>query len=132
MNEQDQLAAVAELDGCTWKAVPPRVRVGLFTKEENDLCEKLHPKRVLCKGELPKFLGFPDANGDWVHVDDYLHSRDVIVPVIEKQPYDVRVRVAEQLFVGSGSFAQILLTGLFATPAQLVEALLRAAGRWVE
>jgi len=52
----------------------------------------------------------------------YLTSYDAIIPLIQKQPLEVRDRIATK--GGPISF--------MVTPAQLSEKLLRATGKWIE
>ncbi len=68
------------------------------------------------------------------------NSRDVLIPLIEKQPRHIQRSVAFELFWHNGSSVQEeageqtktdVLTGLLASPSQLREALLRATGKWI-
>lgn len=71
--------------------------------------------------------GFYVREGDPTYhwLPDYLASRDAIIPVIEKQSYFVKERVAKLLGCKNDYCAWISVT-----PSQLAEALLRAKGLW--
>jgi len=102
MKEQDQIKAIAELDG-KYPSIFYRPRLPQNPPSEHDL-------------------------------PDYLHSRDAIIPVIEKHirsgNYNSdQTHMALELVLGEPckwmDFA-------CATPQQLAEALLRATNKWVE
>lgn len=117
MNPQDQLIEIAKLDG----------------------------KRIIDRNN-----GFVDTFSDpdgytgtttkekWLQsLPDYLHSRDAIVPVIEKQPVQIIHKVVHEIWrmnhSGLSSNPTIhSLSCLLTTPAKLCEALLRATGKWKE
>lgn len=67
---------------------------------------------------------------------DYLHSRDAIIGVIEKQPdsikHDICVILCGNSDLRKNWESKDMRTILLATPAQLTEALLRAVGKWEE
>ena len=88
MNEQEQIRAIAELDG-------------YFT------CD--------------------DPNHDCGYPQNYLTSRDAIVPVIEKQPDEIKENVCDCLDLST----KHIITAL-ATPTELCEALLKSCGKWKE
>lgn len=113
MNEDDQIKAIAELDG--WK---PN---GLGGKDT------LHdPKGCTC------------FDGKGCYIPNYLTSRDAIIPVIEKQSFVMKTQVVDFLcelmleeYDGSDYVRQSDVPLLLcATPSQLCQALLRATGKW--
>lgn len=122
MTKEQQIKAIAELDG--WTEVGSHKPFGfsffcLSGKHNKD-------------------------NYDFHPLKDYLQSRDAIVSVIEKQGIAVMEGVLMQLwnifdktishgthFYGFSELRKQTLI-MFATPAQLAEALLRATGKWKE
>jgi len=104
MTPDEQIKAVAELDGWMW-------------------CEKNHQDNISEKFSIEKKVWYNPLKDHWLseyELPPYLTSRDAIVPVIEKHwTSDVR---------------EIMLNrqSVLSTPAQLCEALLRAAGRWTD
>ena len=103
MKPEEQIKALAELDGWT----------------------NIHDNKygVPASGKTPpdwKGDGFSSASEDYI-LPNYLTSYDAIIPVIQKQPLEVRQRIA-----ASGPISFMV------TPAQLSEALLRATGKWKE
>lgn len=114
MNSQDQIKAIAKLDGWTL-ALHNQNPFGFAFKDRDAFNRPL-----------------------WVELEgvpDYLHSRDAIVPVIEKH-WDSMTEQEQEAFVEYtdqdgkqwDKWGWIYL--LFTTPAQLREALLRATGNW--
>ena len=102
MKLQDQIKAIAELDGLIYDSTC-NVTGGLMFKHA--------PQRTR-------------------YCPDYLTSRDAIVSVIEKQPPKVLHQMYKHLcdwFDGESPENWIK-----ATPSQLCEALLRATGKWIE
>jgi len=93
MNQEQQIKALAELDG--W--IQNHATGWWFNAE--------------------------DTNGGDPYPPNYLTSYDAIIPLIQKQPRDVRKAMTQTFPNGHVSFTT--------TPAQLGEALLRATGRWV-
>lgn len=94
MNPEAQIKALAELDG--WKCYP-----AIDGSDAHWICPN-----------------------EWWHEScpSYLTSYDAIIPLIQKQPLEIRDRIATK--GGPISF--------MATPAQLAEKLLRATNRWTE
>lgn len=113
MNTTEQIKALAELDG--WKLTQKTIPVweitqydgsGEWTNKEVALYEN--------DGATKKFERLPN----------YLTSYDAIIPLIQKQPFEIRNTIANSGPGGRLSFMSI--------PAQLCEALLRATGKWKE
>ena len=107
MNEQDQIEAIAEFDG--WKGIIQDPIDGHRTGyREPDNCYKNE------------------------HIPDYLHSRDAIVPVIEKQSIPIRQAITWTVkrHFGSEEITWQDWEYLTLTPQQLCEALLRSVGKW--
>jgi len=114
MKDQDQIKAIAELDG--WK------------QTEQDRQSLIAWSEVY--GE--HYIDDEEYHG----VPPYLSSRDAIVPVIEKQGHETKIdvinKLAEMLGIDSDWSEQgASLAILEASPSQLCEALLRATGKWV-
>jgi hypothetical protein len=105
MKPKDQIKAIAELDG--------RYVDGITTDGD---CYETIPQR-----------GSPD---DDIEVFRYLTSRDAIVPVIEKQGWEMIAYIMLELFNKERN--PDLRYSCLATPSQLCEALLRATGKWVD
>ena len=109
MNEQDQIKAIAKLDGWDKEATPY-----LDGKQTG--------------------WGMPASKPGWNWISqlpDYLHSRDAIVPVIEKQTKEILYRIVDFLCVSSDTYTTAIAV-LLAPPELLCEALLRATGKWKE
>lgn len=115
MTTQEQIKALAELDGYVCIDVSP-------------------PLRYLTPTGEPAFAYILGDSG-WFWTSDtpsYLASYDAIIPLIQKQDIQTRTKMVQQLELGffdelywwhaSNVFVQ--------TPAQLSEALLRATGKW--
>jgi len=97
MTTEQQIKALAELDGMYYfTADATRHYPGFWQNDKGQAFHELH----------------------------YLTSYDAIIPLIQKQPRDVRKAMTQTFPNGHVSFTT--------TPAQLGEALLRATGRWVE
>jgi len=119
MINQDQLKALAELD-------------------ELENVRESGPFKTLIGEHKP-------SGGTILHVKDYLHSYDAIIPLIQKQCGDntqsTRVKFLNTLrqLIGVNKPTNKVGTPLVsdfdlivATPFQLCEALLRATGKWKE
>lgn len=109
MTDQDQIKALAELDGwqrCTWYD-------GYNTDGNGNTTWR---KAYVRTGEEIKYADeFPN----------YLASYDAIIPLIQKQPTEIKMCI----------FSTICAENWIAfnfTPTQLCEALLRATGKWIE
>jgi len=110
MKHELQIKALAELDGKS-----------KFASEYLHCCEyAVEQLNNTGLGESPYSKEF-EAKWDFVrrHVD-YLNSYDAIIPLIQKQPLEIRDRIATK--GGPISF--------MVTPAELCEKLLRATGEW--
>jgi len=105
MTNEQQIKALAKLDG--WSGVQPN-----------------HVPRETMMGMPPNCERFELTK-------PYLTSYDAIIPLVQKQSYEVRNKIFSSFEKDTGWTAQALLM-LAATPAQLCEALLRATGKWVE
>jgi hypothetical protein len=125
MTPEDQIKAIAELDGWT----------------------NIHNANTMAIGGI--WRGYPPTGqiiGKPELLPPYLISRDAIVPVIEKHPLEVKrkvVNIVSDLFYSSKDEKNQWYNGgwrvdckamacLFSTPSQLCEALLRATGKWIE
>lgn len=119
MTPQDQIKALAELDGCHIAA-------------ENSQGFNL----VLKNGDVVTVWNDETVDGDKNRYCEKLRtSYDAIIPLIQKQPKTVREQIAINLWAvhdidsdwaEQEAWAQNFLT----TPAQLCEALLRATNKW--
>jgi len=115
MNPNDKIKAVAELDG--WKIIPP--------PSEAWSDPSLKPPK--------KTAWFENGWDDPLYLPAYLTSRDAIVPVIERQDDFAKIQTANYLYqVCRQIHDDKDVCFMLATPAQLCEALLRAAGRWTD
>lgn len=111
MKPEDQIVAIAELDGWSHK--------NYFENSFKDPMQKTSAgMRWFKENRIER------------RPPDYLASRDAIVPVIEKQSDEVIGGICNRI---SGAFN----TGftqwknlILSTPTQLAEALLRATGKW--
>lgn len=113
MKEQSQIIAIAELDG--WKLNP---------------FGGMYPPNLQPETNLNQQFKIPN----------YLHSRDAIVPVIEKWITDEQskwrfiTKIADITGLDrldSGEYHEVFYL-LLVSPSQLCEALLRATGKWTE
>lgn len=108
MNPEDQIKALAELDGwiCEKESMPPNWKSPTGIKH------------------------FPDYD-DLSFLPNYLYSYDAIIPLIQKHLKNSHV--SDKFFScieqPDGCTGEDVLSR---TPAQLSEALLRATGRWKE
>lgn len=120
MTEQDQIKAIAELDG--WILEP----------SGKDSFNVFHAA----------FWRHPDKQGEHT-LPNYLYSRDAIIPVIEKvciQKHSYRGNFNAELFQlttnrnlsSAIKEPNFIFAALTASAAQLSEALLRATGKWVD
>lgn len=105
MSEQDQIKAIAELDG--------KPTAGIY----GGCVLSLNGKWV-----------FTDSEHQIKMLPDYLHSYDAIIPVIQKQDRKIIVRLILS-FKGRNDVAR-MFDWIQYKPAQLCEALLRATGKW--
>ena len=104
MKDQDQIKAIAELDG-------------------------FRDFKIEVKPAITYYWAYQSGAINWEILPDYLTSRDAIVPVIEKNYPDTTARFLKIVINNQG----YLITDsrlAFATPPQLCEALLRANGKW--
>lgn len=77
--------------------------------------------------ELDGFEWFTDALGHRIHCKPYLTSYDAIIPLIQKQSFDVRDKFAQVLIYETKTEQD----GLYSeTPEQLCDALIKAFGKW--
>jgi len=121
MNEQEIIKAIAELDG--WTNIPMFGGSGFWYQNFSELTRDSAEHGTL-KGAHAEY-----------QLPPYLTSRDAIVPVIEKQEYNIQLRFARALakicdadrWHEKENYAMQILKSI---PCQLCEALLRATGRW--
>jgi hypothetical protein len=71
---------------------------------------------------------YPELHID-LEQEKYLTSRDAIIPVIEKQPHDIKLRFHGEAAVVCRAFGY-LDEAIYLTPRQLCIALLKATGKW--
>ena len=125
MNKDEQIKALAELDGFEWYS---------FWYQDQD---ESHPRKAgkgKNKGdfnELSKTGSYDDE------LPPYLTSRDSIIPVIEKMPTENRmefINILEDIAYTKefGNYWDVQFAIITATPQQLAEALLRATSKWKE
>ena len=111
MTQQEQIKALAELDGYVW------------SRDEQG-CWAWHNRvtgHYICKTLFAAEFEEPDYEG-WIDFRDY-RSYDAIIPLIQKQSPEIRA----EMFERTNGRVTIMVT-----PAQLREALLRATGKWIE
>lgn len=101
MKPEEQIKALAELDG-KWKQ-----------KEFED--DYAYTRSF---GSTNSFMSYIIN----IRLPHYLTSYDAIIPLIQKQPYEIRFSIAMSAPDGRISF--------MSTPSQLCEALLRATEKW--
>lgn len=123
MKPEEQIKALAELDGLEWMRDP------------HDNCWCWFNK--LTKWFCGKNLFSSDDSIDWEALPDYLHSYDAIIPLIQKQGSETLFKMysflRQNAFKLAGNPPELpILTTAYSEPAQLCEALLRAAGKWKE
>lgn len=99
MKPELQIKALAELDG--WTNI-----------------------RIDVSGSGQHYLHGRNSTGDFSNPPNYLTSYDAIIPLIQKQPYEVKCNMWNHLDAESDLWD--------ATPQQLCEALLRATNKWIE
>lgn len=124
MKPEAQIKALAELDGWTERQCED-INVWAWFHNEEQMTAWLDKS---WHAEYPPV--------------DYLDSYDAIIPLIQKQEWDVKCEVAIQLRIAKQKTLVMVPTMdnlegwcvvmLCATPAQLCEALLRATGKWKE
>ena len=123
MTTQEQIKALAELDG--WKQVTRSCCEWVVT-DYNGNGEYQHKDKVGFERDgVFKFLN---------NLPNYLTSYDAILPLIQKQPLEVKDFIARSFVFLPNTFPcnRDVIKMLMATPAQLCEALLRATGKWKE
>ena len=106
MTPEDQIKAIAELDGWT------DVKFYVLGHKPDGITALARSRSADYRCDLP----------------DYLTSRDAIVPVIEKQSEGIQWSV----FAKMAEIVDSEKPAYLATPSQLCEALLRATGKWIE
>ena len=118
MKEQDQIRAIAELDGLQERQSTDHNAFAWFDGEE----------------QMTPYL-----NQDWRKPcpRNYLQSYDAILPLIQKQTKENMERFLDFTFELYYEKTQATkpnqcVTVLELTPSQLCEALLRATGKWIE
>lgn len=116
MTPQDQIRALAELDG--W-------RMTYQVAEDNKW-----PTRK-------SWITDPCGKAQMIHnIPDYLHSRDALQSVLEKFDFQTWYKLNDILCpmlnvkTEFDNTTGIVIGVLMATPAQLAEAILRATGKW--
>lgn len=113
MTPHDQIKALAELDG--WEFLKPHGHERNYWLWNNDI----------------PIAGDEEGFDAILHVlPPYLTSRDAIVPVIEKCLKDPQIAHIFFLITTQDMLQAKYGHPLFATPAQLCEALLRSVGKW--
>lgn len=105
MTNEQQIKALAELDG--------------WTEVTNHRSELEYKQYRVVDETIWTSLGS--------QMPDYLNSYDAIIPLIQKQPNDVKEKTQDWLCGKQGLYLFVSVT-----PAQLCEALLRATGKWIE
>jgi len=104
MNQEQQIKALAELDGMYYfTADATRHYPGFWQNDKGQAFHELH----------------------------YLTSYDAIIPLIQKQDKATQTRMVVAMTVAQNNTARFF-DFLNRTPAQLGEALLRATGKWIE
>ena len=137
MKPEEQIIEIAKLDGRKWNMKPMGnglLRLQLsFPPEGIGFVEDIKiysDRRLATDDEVAEGLrlGLFDGLYDF----DYLASRDAIVSVIRKQPYDIQVKTIHHLDCGffDGWYDQQIVRLMLATASQLAEALLRATNKW--
>ena len=107
MNSNDQIKALAELDGWVELEVN-KSNTGLIGYRYSHKYAKLSGKEL---------------------IPPYLTSLDAIVPVIEKQDDNTRRKISSLLSTKE-AFKGAICDYFFQTASNLSEALLRATGKW--
>jgi len=121
MTPEQQIKALAELDGLEWMRDPA----------DNCWCWFNKLTRWFCGKNL-----FPSDNDtNWEALPNYRTSYDAIIPLIQKQT-DSDGRKSGFILYLTGNTVALNFYGvcdlLRKSPAQLCEALLRATGKWIE
>ncbi len=114
MTPESQIKALAELDG--WNSLG----------QDAEMTEHWiqFPREVISRlsyGEIRK-------QRVWC-LPSYLTSYDAIIPLIQKQPKNILVRIVLGIKKAENDVAR-MVDWLQLTPSQLCEALLRATGKW--
>jgi serine/threonine protein phosphatase PrpC len=104
MTEQEQIKALAELDGWKHKPTP----VGYWGDKDNGM----YPLSLPPLTNLNQHFNFPP----------YLTSYDAIIPLIQKLDANVQNKFMMLCVGGISNY----------TPTQLCESLLKATGKWKE
>lgn len=112
MKPELQLKACAELDG--WKLQYHNLQGENWVKPNGDIVT------LWADSTLHDCNFFPN----------YLTSYDAIIPLIQKQDKNTLHKLLNWLVFQDEGYR--LEWSIFATPQQLVEALLRATGKWIE
>lgn len=142
MKLEDQIKAAAELDGLkTWTKDGYALQNGCLIVRD-----KLN-RRDLCLIDTGRIYHstFADCKGNIPVVEEckpYSTSYDAIIPLIQKHTWNIKCEVAIQLrivkqktlimFPTMDNLEGWCAVMLASTPAQLLEALLRATGKWEE
>ena len=125
MNAQDQIKALAELDGPPLFVIrkPIHDPFGYYRKDACGYCGLNEAWRVTEEvGRL--HIGGRPTDHDRVILEPaptkpYLTSYDAILPLVQKQPVAIKIEIMSRCC-------------LLDAPTQLCEALLRATGKWRE
>jgi hypothetical protein len=113
MTTQDQIKALAELDG--WRFVPSHDNS--FESALSEYWISDNDEVAFCHKDAP-------AN--------YLTSYDAIIPVVKKC-WESQLFAPEKFYQAIPNYYPHILSFIqYTTPAQLAEALLRATGKWTE
>lgn len=138
MTEQDQIKALAELDGCD--AIKPILQCAKCETEYEGDANKDYSAGVFCAecrkhGDMLVGICHVVENG----YKDYLTSYDAIIPLIQKwcdsnEQWDAFIEYLwDYLNITSDWVEQDAWKALLkCSPSQLAEALLRATGKWKE
>lgn len=137
MKPQDIIAALAELDGKICNRCKGTNKYYEYGKHE--WFRMKMGENSPYKGEQPlKDCDHLEHEGDYFPpLPNYLHSYDAIVPLIQKQPKEIRERIAEELWAihnidSDWSEQEAWAKNFLTTTSQLCEALLRAHNKWKE
>jgi hypothetical protein len=132
MKPEDQIKALAELDGCSdlWVVMKrglyyrPQAKGYTHNISEAWVCQYSTAKaEEYLRGDEPVTIKPAPCK-------PYLTSYDAIIPLIQKQPLIVKQSVAVCFMKDGGwSVGDDLIS---ATPSQLCEAVLRTTGKWKE
>ena len=108
MNHEEQIKALAELDGYVMELSTPNGVPVMCLYEQGKIIRE-------CDMESPRMTA-------------YLASYDAIIPLIQKQSYSIIGNIHDILCTTNDT--KYFLRNC--SPAQLCEALLRATGKWKE